>query len=844
MKKRFTLLSTALLMGTSLSVFAQEQASSVDKAEWKEGNYFYLTSANSYLALDAERTDSVLVRSNKGDTKDEIDLALWQIKKVETTAGGDVYQFTNKATKAVLSFSTKANATTVLDPSGVSQWTFTDGYIVGYYGDSKTLALSVSDSKLALTSTTNNRFTVELPDSKYQLKANELGDGISTFILNMGGNYTGDIFKDKELVATNLTGENKDYMSLQIKGDEYFDDGKAKYLGVDTLYTEISGAKNAFGFKFVADSTYKGPAGGGTHTWGNEAFQKFKFTIDLKNDSVAMFVKQAPSLTSENKYSGNDVQVVYATLGDNKVLTVSETNPLQGTAPFITTRRGTPVTLANGSGVYFLKNVGKTANAGKYLYGNEDEDEKYEYVSETPSVYNPDGQWYVKEENGKYSIVDRLKGTTYASNSEIFAVNGVSGAYTVAGKTDTLSFEYQPKVDLKDKYLGSLYFTEDELNEKAIQLNLQAVDGVVVPISVSDSVLFADTEEDAKIFGLEVKDKKVVGGAMALGDTLYAVSYHLKDQFGDRYLVKDEESKSLIVSAYQQSILDVVFESTKYGDTYEMKVGDEYVTYNTKSNLLLLGTSEEAFKFKVDIIDAPQYETVESSHLRFECNGKYLTMNPLTLWAELKNEGQEITKADYTADNFSFKIEKADTVIPGKPVYLISTCMIGADDETSDVRYYLSAIDTVQHEGKNRLGFIPSNDTIRTSKNSPAYFSLKKNEDGSLWLENINVKGGAFVSQIANTLVMSNTGMNFSAEKASAPTANEEIEAPTSVVVAGGHNSVTVMNAKDKKIVLTDILGKIVGNYLVTSDRFTVPASRGLLIVAIEGEVAQKVIVK
>ena len=837
MKKRFTLLSTALLMGTSLSVFAQEQASSVDKAERKEGNYFYLTSANSYLALDAERTDSVLVRSNKGDTKDEIDLALWQIKKVETTAGGDVYQFTNKATKAVLSFSTKANATTVLDPSGVSQWTFTDGYIVGYYGDSKTLALSVSDSKLALTSTTNNRFTVELPDSKYQLKANELGDGISTFILNMGGNYTGDIFKDKELVATNLTGENKDYMSLQIKGDEYFDDGKAKYLGVDTLYTEISGAKNAFGFKFVADSTYKGPAGGGTHTWGNEAFQKFKFTIDLKNDSVAMFVKQAPSLTSENKYSGNDVQVVYATLGDNKVLTVSETNPLQGTAPFITTRRGTPVTLANGSGVYFLKNAGKTTDGGKYLYGSG-------YVAETPSVYNPDGQWYVKEENGKYSIVDRLKGTTYASNSEIFAVNGVSGAYTVAGKTDTLSFEYQPKVDLKDKYLGSLYFTEAELKEKAIQLNLQAVDGVVVPISVSDSVLFADTEEDAKIFGLEVKDKKVVGGAMVLGDTLYAVSYHLKDQFGDRYLVKDEESKSLIVSAYQQSILDVVFESTKYGDTYEMKVGDEYVTYNTKSNLLLLGTSEEAFKFKVDIIDAPQYETVESSHLRFECNGKYLTMNPLTLWAELKNEGQEITKADYTADNFSFKIEKADTVIPGKPVYLISTCMIGADDETSDVRYYLSAIDTVQHEGKNRLGFIPSNDTIRTSKNSPAYFSLKKNEDGSLWLENINVKGGAFVSQIANTLVMSNTGMNFSAEKASAPTANEEIEAPTSVVVAGGHNSVTVMNAKDKKIVLTDILGKIVGNYLVTSDRFTVPASRGLLIVAIEGEVAQKVIVK
>ena len=797
----------------------------------------YLTSNGSYLALDAERTDSVLVRSNKGDKKEDIDLALWQIKKVETTAAGDVYQFTNKATKAVLAFSTKANATTVLDPSGVSQWTFTDGKIVGYYGDSKTLALSVSDAKLALTSTTSNSFTVELPISDYRLKANELGDGISTFILNMGGNYSGDIFKDKELVATDLTGENEAYMSLQVKGDEYFDDGKAKYLGVDTLYTEISGAKNAFGFKFVADSTYRGPKGGGTHTWGNEAFQKFKFTIDLKNDSVAMFVKQAPSLTSDDKYSEKDVQVVYATLGDNKVLTVSETESLQGTAPFITTRRGTPVTLANGSGVYFLKNAGKTTDGGKYLYGSG-------YVAETPSVYNPDGQWYVKEENGKYSIVDRLKGKTYAANSEIFAVKGVSGAYTVAGRTDTLTFEYQPKVDLKDKYLGSLYFSEAELKEKVIQLNLQAVDGIVVPISVSDSVLFADTEEDAKIFRLEVNDKRVVGGATILGDTLYAVSYLLKDQFGDRYLVEDKENKSLVVSEFQQSVLDVVFESTKYGDTYEMKVKDEYVTYNTKSNFLLLGPSEEAFKFKVNIINAPQYETVESSHLRFGSNGKYLTMNPLTLWAEMKNEGQEITKAGYTADNFSFKIEKADTVIPGKPVYLISTCMIGADDKTSDVRYYLSAIDTVQYEGKNRLGFIPSNDTIRTSKNSPAYFSLKKNEDGSLWLENVNVKGGSFVTQIANTLVMSNTGMNFTTEKASAPTANEEIEKPVSVIVAGGHNSVTVMNAKDKKIVLTDILGKIVGNYLVTSDRFTVPASRGLLIVAIEGEVAQKVIVK
>lgn len=821
MKKRFTLLSTALL-AVSLS------AGAADNTEWKEGYYYQLESNGYYLAVDGVVSDSVIVKKTIAESKALLDSTLWQITK-RTTSGGIVYQFRNKATNALLAFAAKENATTKLDPAGVSEWVFSDGNAIkGFFGDGKSYSLSLSkDGVLSLATTNSSNFNI-VETKLYTLKADELGDGISTFYMDLGGEYEGDIFSGKELIAK----ETEDgYLKLQYKDDQEFPDGKAKYLGVDTLYTEISDAQNSFGFKFVADSTY-----GGKHTWGNEDFQKFKFTIDLKNDSVAVFVKQAPSLSIDNKYSP-DVQVVYATLGDKKVLTVSETEPLQGTAPFITTRRGTPVTLANGSGVYFLKNVGKAANAGKYLYGNEI------YASETPSVYNPDGQWYVKEENGKYSIVDRLKGTTYASNSEIFAVNGVSGAYTVAGKTDTLSFEYQPKVDLNDKYLGILRLTEAELKEKTIQLNVNAVGGTV-PISVSDSLLLADMEKEATSFRLFAGTEEKTAGAQSLGDTLYTVSYRLADQFGDRVLVKDSKTGSLIMSSYQKDPLGIVFRQSNDGTVYEMTVGKEYVTYSTQSNLLLSEEKSEAVEFKVDIIDAPQYEAVKSSHLRFGSNGKFLTMNPLTLWAEKKNEGQEITKAGYTADNFSFKIEKADTVIPGKPVYLISTCMIGADDETSDVRYYLSAIDTVQHEGKNRLGFIPSNDTIRTSKNSPAYFSLRKNEDGSLWLENINVKGGAFVSQIANTLIMSNTGMNFSAEKASAPTANEEIEAPTSVVVAGGHNSVTVMNARDKKIVLTDILGKIVGNYLVTSDRFTVPASRGLLIVAIEGEVAQKVIVK
>ena len=606
MKKRFTLLSTALL-AVSLS------AGAADNTEWKEGYYYQLESNGYYLAVDGVVSDSVIVKKTIAESKASLDSTLWQITK-RTTSGGIVYQFRNKATNALLAFAAKENATTKLDPAGVSEWVFSDGNAIkGFFGDGKSYSLSLSkDGVLSLATTNSSNFNI-VETKLYTLKADELGDGISTFYMDLGGEYEGDIFSGKELIAKKA---EDGYLKLQYKDDQEFPDGKAKYLGVDTLYTEISSAQNSFGFKFVADSTY-----GGKHTWGNEDFQKFKFTIDLKNDSVAVFVKQAPSLSIDNKYSP-DVQVVYATLGDKKVLTVSETASLQGTAPFITTRRGTPVTLANGSGVYFLKNVGKTANAGKYLYGNE------EYVSETPSVYNPDGQWYVKEENGKYSIVDRLSNKSYATNCEIFAVNGVSGAYTVAGKTDTLSFEYQPKVDLNDKYLGILRLTEAELKEKTIQLNVNAVGGTV-PISVSDSLLLADMEKEATSFRLFAGTEEKTAGAQSLGDTLYTVSYRLADQFGDRVLVKDSKTGSLIMSSYQKDPLGIVFRQSNDGTVYEMTVGKEYVTYSTQSNLLLSEEKSEAVEFDVDIIDAPQYETVESSHLRFGSNGKYLTMNPL-----------------------------------------------------------------------------------------------------------------------------------------------------------------------------------------------------------------------
>ena len=156
---------------------------------------------------------------------------------------------------------------------------------------------------------------------------------------------------------------------------------------------------------------------------------------------------------------------------------------------------------------------------------------------------------------------------------------------------------------MKDKYLGVLRLTEAELKEKTIQLSVKAVGGTA-PISVSDSLLLADMENEATPFRLLAGTEGKTAGAQSLGDTLYTVSYRLADQFGDRVLVKDTETGSLIMSSFQKDTLDVVFRQSNDGTVYELTVGDNYVTYNTQSNLLLSDKKSEAVSFDVEVVDA------------------------------------------------------------------------------------------------------------------------------------------------------------------------------------------------------------------------------------------------
>lgn len=841
MNKKFTFLATALMMVGSFTAHAEETdiaTVSVDEKEWTTGNYYYLKSGGFYLALDGNKADSVIVKplDETKATKASIDSALWQIADKEVALGVTTYKITNKATQDVLSFEAKADADMNL-ASGVDKWVIAGGKISGFYDGENSFALKVDGDKLSLADS-GTPFTVEVPANDFKLDAKQLGNGFSVFQLMFGDTYEGNIFEGKELLATDL---NDDYVHLQYQGDLTWPDGKPKYLGADTTKIEISGAKGAYGAKFVADSTYEALAG--VHSVGNADFQKFKFTVNLKNDSIAMFVKAAPDVNGETltNIENKTIRVVYAQTGSTKVLTVSETDALQGALPKITAKRGTPTTLPDGDGVYFLKNAGKGENAGKYYVAYEDNKGAFMGGDSVPMLNIPRGQWLVKENNGKYSIVDRESNTALIWNKEIFAVQGMKDAYLIG--EDTISVE-QKGVDLKNKFIGSFAASEQELLDKGYILSLYTATPGVPELFMytPDSVLKGSAEEVAQLFKLYPVDTTVVAGAQRLGDEIAVIDYLLGGYFLNGKVAKDDDNDKGLKFSEEEEALSFRFLAKPNSMQYFLVTTEgEYVGVDINTSNLQL-TKSTGTSVNIAPTDAPEYASFEAGHKRLVSDGNSLVMNPNNRFAQMKAEGSEITKAVYEKDNFSLWVEP-DTMVAGKQLYFISSAV-------GDTRYYLSFKDTtinnISADAYKNVMFL-SNDTIKDSKNSPALFAFKVNEHGGYNLENqqqLKEKGYPYVGIVNGFVVLEKfLSAAFEVQTASAPTANEEMNL-SEIKVIGNDGQVIVTNASGRKITLSNILGQTIGVRRANSEYFSMPATSGIVLVTVEGDTTYKVIVK
>ena len=75
------------------------------------------------------------------------------------------------------------------------------------------------------------------------------------------------------------------------------------------------------------------------------------------------------------------------------------------------------------------------------------------------------------------------------------------------------------------------------------------------------------------------------------------------------------------------------------------------------------------------------------------------------------------------------------------------------------------------------------------------------------------------------------------------PVANEDITT-SSISVTTTTGKVIINGAAGKKVTISNVLGQTVANTVLSSDNATISAPAGIVVVAVEGEVAVKAIVK
>ena len=109
-----------------------------------------------------------------------------------------------------------------------------------------------------------------------------------------------------------------------------------------------------------------------------------------------------------------------------------------------------------------------------------------------------------------------------------------------------------------------------------------------------------------------------------------------------------------------------------------------------------------------------------------------------------------------------------------------------------------------------------------------------------------NVGNNKFIRNINGQLTLTDRRENalmVTVTTEEAPTANDEIST-SEVKVIAGNGQITIAGAAGKKVVVSNILGQVVANTVITSDNATIAAPQGIVVVAVEGEEAVKAIVK
>ena len=286
----------------------------------------------------------------------------------------------------------------------------------------------------------------------------------------------------------------------------------------------------------------------------------------------------------------------------------------------------------------------------------------------------------------------------------------------------------------------------------------------------------------------------------------------------------------------------------------------EYGVINGSEELVAETTDfTNSTPFEIIDLDAAPSLAADSKHMTFEAtnsigfiasdenNNAVLAKETAALWVDSVNaEGYATPK---------FFISYAGKMMTTAKKFREIVDKAYANDEISKKEYAeLTADENLSYKSVGRIKFVDAErlsgeDTLviadekYTGKEIEDFkFKVTENEDGDYVLK----ANGNYVYVINGNLVYGTDAKEaeaFVIEVTSAPTANEGI-ATSEVKVIAGEGNVTIAGAAGKKVVISNILGQVVANTVVSSDNATIAAPAGVVVVAVEGEAAVKAIVK
>ena len=296
--------------------------------------------------------------------------------------------------------------------------------------------------------------------------------------------------------------------------------------------------------------------------------------------------------------------------------------------------------------------------------------------------------------------------------------------------------------------------------------------------------------------------------------------------------------------------------------------------------------------------DAPTYATLNIGHVQItsytEDDNKMIASQK-DGFAVLKAEGQSILKSDvYTHDSLTLWLDTAClTFDESMPLYYLSTNAF-AEEGVKTRNYLMNTLDSAEVKGYAyeaagaeavRAAFIAGSvcgidsiaikgDTINAMNLNPAavafevaaeysdeaykilsvqeylnpaYDEEAAEEQGEEYDVEKYLPRNAYLAHLNNVVYWTTDPEQaevFKVMTTSTPTSNDKIAAESAISVIANDGTVTIQGAAGKSVVISNILGKVVAETVLSSDNATIAVPAGIVAVAVEGEAAVKVVVK